>query len=325
MPAKRKRPYTRKAGRTRKHVVRRKVAYRKKRKLPFAKGKGGRTVAVKRYHQVFGRAVDKERFIFKQTLLSNVSWQPIQVVGVGGALFDHGDGWAISMNTLGNNWGLGGNIGVNNGGIPVNAPPVPHLTTWNLNGTSGAPSQPDGTLTAFNRYQHIVVHGGVFELMISQDSGSPGSLVQGSIKAAVCGFPSTVDLSNIGGVASGHVMYPTSIAGGAQDEQSYARLIAEPNCKKAEMGPFASSKTSLRIRYPFKLSKFVRPYYASSALFYNTGVANSGVQNPSYDFAQPFMLCQLLCDGNQPMTLRVEQRITWYAYAFDRRLDYQVT
>lgn len=310
-----------KRRRTTKRLVRRSF----KKRAPYKKGKGGHVVAPSRYHGVLARRWDKDRMIFEQTLIGTINWTPVQIAGVGGALGDHTDGFAISMNSLANAFGLGGNIGTNNGGIPTGSPPAVNQIQWVIAGTSGTSSAaPDGLVTAFNRYTYMLCVGGVMDLRISQDT--PGtSTTQGSIKVGVCGFPSTIALTPLGSTSGGHLVYPTGTSGGAANEASFAGLANEPNARTTMMTPFAGSKTTCHIRYPFSIAKFVRPGYQASSGFYQVSAANGGLGNPGYASFQPFILTQLLSDGNQAQVLRCEIKMKWYVMGFDRKVDVLVS
>jgi len=248
-----------------------------------------------------------------------MNWTPTQVIGGLGALGDHTDGFCISMNTLCNTFGLAGNISVNNGGIPIAAPPVASLFQHVNAGLSGSQNGiPDGLTRAFERFANMYVVGGVYEITVSQDTPGTGDTM-GSTRFAVCGFCTGAAMSSIGPITVGHNVYPTTTSGGASNEASFAGLLAEPNVKHSGLTPFAGSRTEAKIRYPFRIAKFARPDFMASASFYQNSANAAGSGNPNYSVGQPFLLVQFISDGTQPQTFRVEQKISWYVYAYDRK------
>jgi hypothetical protein len=312
----------RKRKRTTRHRLKRKRVFRKKRKVAYKKGKGGRTIAPRKYHGVLSRRLDKDRMIFEQTFMGVMNWTPAQVLGVGGALGDHTDGFIITMNSLVNAFGLGGGIGSTNGGVPIVNPSPLSLSQFVNNAASGSSNVPDGLTQAMNRYTYLMVVGGVFTIEISQDTPGTGS-VMGSTKIGVCGFPSSLSLLNVGSPANGHYLYNTLTSGGASNEGSFANLANEPNAITRTLTPFAGSRTMTKIKYPFSIAKFARPGYMANSLFYQLTPTAGG--NPNFVSAAPFILVQYLSDGVQPMTYRVNMKMKWYAMGFDRKQEILVT
>lgn len=267
-----------------------------------------------------GRSLDHDMLSFDQVMTARMLWTPSQAQPLG-ALGDHGDGFAISMNAMVNSFT--GSTGVNAGGVPLALIAGTNGILFEFVGQSGSSGAPDGFFAMMDRFTYFTVLGGVYEITVSQDTQGTGP-IQGSTQIAVCGFPSQASVTYLGGATSGHVVYnPNGATASNADEQSMSLLRAEPNCVSKRLDPFAGTTTQATIRYPFTVGKYAPYGFQYLPTYAQAGI--SAVSNPSYNTAQPFILTQFLSSGDpSPQLFRVEIRLRRYGRATMRKPVYNL-
>lgn len=299
---------------TRKRNVRRKsrkVFRRTKKRNPLAK-----VVMRVRRHPVLDRGQDRDHIYVTQTYNGIFSGTPVQNAST---LGQSTDGFLISMNQVVSTFqGLG--IGSTQYGVPISintlTPPGGNLATQGASSGSVNPGLtsyvPDGFTQFSNRYKQWCVTSGVFDIKMSQDS----TQAAGSTRLAVCGFPASAAPDFLQALGAGHYIYPNAVGVTlSRDSQSFDGLLAEPNCRKSIMTPFAGSKTMCHIRYPFSMNKYSPPGYWTSGQFFGDGVQAAGF--PTLAF-QPRILVQMHNDGISPNSYRLEMKMTWRLTGFER-------
>lgn len=291
------------------------------------KSKYKRVVGAKvRPHKPLSHNLDREHFIIDAVCEAKMNWIP-QQNGVGGAQFDHGDGFLLAMNAMSTVYGSNGR-GVSQGGLPTATVGAGQGIVFERFGTGNSFFDiPADLPTIFLRFAQACVTHGVYTIEVHNNTNPMAyqavSDHPGNVQMAVCGIPLRAGLQYSGGVASGHVMYPNSSAtpllGSALDDMSFSNLRNEPNAKYASMSTSIGSKTAMKIVYPFNMKKYAPLGYWTSGVFFQDSSLNTG--NPDFAF-QPNILTQFLTDteGGVELDFRVSMKMRFYCTAFQRRM-----